>query len=79
VGYDVTIVQNATISLADDVAGTKRALAAQEGLAIIVGHSYDDVVNTEAGNDPKLAGLVYVPCLHPREGRIVGNADSESR
>ncbi len=57
-GYTVAIVQNPTISLADDVAVTKRAIAAQNGPVILVGHSYGGVVITEAGNDPKVAGLV---------------------
>src|SRR5437667_5327463 len=59
-GYIVSIVQNPTISLADDVAVTKRILAAQNGPAILVGHSYGGVVITEAGSDPKVAGLVYI-------------------
>ena len=58
--YAVTIVQNPTISLADDVAFTKRAIAALNGPVILVGHSYGGAVITEAGNDPKVAGLVYV-------------------
>jgi len=57
-GYTVAIVQNPTISLADDVAVTKRAIAAQSGPVVLVGHSYGGVVITEAGNDPKVAGLV---------------------
>src|ERR1700730_12383006 len=52
-GYTVVIVQNPTISLTDDVAVTKRAIAAQNGPVILVGHSYGGVVITEAGNDPK--------------------------
>src|SRR4030088_1117063 len=56
-GYTVTIVQNPTISLADDVAVTKRAIAAQIGPVILVGHSYGGAVITEAGNDPKAVGL----------------------
>jgi pimeloyl-ACP methyl ester carboxylesterase len=59
-GYTVTIVQNPTISLTDDVAFTKRAIAAQNGPVILVGHSYGGAVITEAGNDPKVAGLVYI-------------------
>ena len=57
-GYNVSVVQNPTTSLADDVAVTKRTLTAQDGPAILVGHSYGGVVITEAGNDPKVAGLV---------------------
>jgi pimeloyl-ACP methyl ester carboxylesterase len=58
--YDVTIVQNPTTSLADDVAVTKRAIAAASGNVILVGHSYGGVVVSEAGADPKVAGLVYL-------------------
>jgi pimeloyl-ACP methyl ester carboxylesterase len=67
-GYTVTIVQNPTISLADDVAVTKRAIATQNGPVILVGHSYGGVVITEAGNDPKVAGLVYVTAFAPDKG-----------
>jgi len=67
-GYAVTIVQNPTISLADDVAVTKRALATQNGPVILVGHSYGGVVITEAGNDPKVAGLVYIAAFAPDKG-----------
>src|SRR5262245_50990731 len=59
-GYAVSIVQNPTISLADDVAVTRRTLDAQDGQAILVGHSYGGVVITEAGTHPKVAGLVYI-------------------
>src|SRR6266480_3814387 len=59
-GYNVSIAQNPTTSLADDVAVTRRALAAQSGPVILVGHSYGGAVITEAGNDPKVAGLVYI-------------------
>ncbi len=70
-GYNVTIVQNPTISLADDVAATKRALAAQDGPAILVGHSYGGVVITEAGNDPRVVGLVYITAFAPEKGESV--------
>ena len=70
-GYTVSIVQNSTTSLADDVAVTKRTLAAQNGPAILVGHSYGGVVITEAGNDPKVAGLVYVAAFAPDKGESV--------
>ena len=70
-GYTVSIVQNPTISLADDVAVTKRALAAQDGPAILVGHSYGGVVITEAGNDPKVAGLVYIAAFAPDTGESI--------
>ena len=70
-GYSVTIVQNPTISLADDVAVTKRAIAAQAGPVILVGHSYGGVVVTEAGNDTKVAGLVYIAAFAPDRGESV--------
>jgi pimeloyl-ACP methyl ester carboxylesterase len=70
-GYNVSIVQNPTISLKDDVATTKRILAAQEGPAILVGHSYGGAVITEAGNDPKVAGLVYITAFAPDKGESV--------
>jgi pimeloyl-ACP methyl ester carboxylesterase len=72
-GYNVSVVQNPTISLADDVAVTKRTLAAQDGPAILVGHSYGGVVITEAGNDPKVAGLVYIAAFAPDKGESVGS------
>lgn len=64
-GYNVAIVQNPTISLADDVAVTKRVIAAQDGPVILVGHSYGGAVITEAGNDPKVARLVYITAFAP--------------
>jgi pimeloyl-ACP methyl ester carboxylesterase len=70
-GYNVTVVQNPTVSLADDVAVTKRAIATQEGPVILVGHSYGGVVITEAGNDPKVAGLVYIAAFAPDSGESV--------
>ena len=70
-GYNVTVVQNPTITLADDVAATKRAIAAQEGPVILVGHSYGGVVITEAGNNPKVAGLVYITAFAPDSGESV--------
>ena len=70
-GYNVSIVQNPTISLEDDVATTKRVLAAQDGPAILVGHSYGGAVITEAGNDPKVVGLVYIAAFAPDRGESV--------
>jgi pimeloyl-ACP methyl ester carboxylesterase len=72
-GYTVSIVQNPTISLADDVAVTKRTLAGQDGPAILVGHSYGGAVITEAGNDPKVAGLVYIAAFAPDKGESVSS------
>src|SRR4030042_2960068 len=70
-GYTVAIVQNPTISLADDVAAPKRIIAMQNGPVILVGHSYGGVVITEAGNDPKVAGLVYITAFAPDKGEAV--------
>jgi pimeloyl-ACP methyl ester carboxylesterase len=70
-GYEVSIVQNATISLADDVAATKRVIAAQQNPVILVGHSYGGVVITEAGADPKVTGLVYIAAFAPDKGESV--------
>jgi pimeloyl-ACP methyl ester carboxylesterase len=67
-GYRVTIVQNPLTSLADDVATTRRALERQVGPVILVGHSWGGTVITEAGIDPKVAGLVYVSALSPDAG-----------
>ena len=67
-GYRVTIVQNPLTSLADDVAATKRALDRQQGPTILVGHSWGGTVITEAGVDPKVAGLVYVSAFAPDAG-----------
>jgi pimeloyl-ACP methyl ester carboxylesterase len=70
-GYSVSIVQNPTISLADDVAATRRIVAVQNGPVVLVGHSYGGVVITEAGNDPKVVGLVYITAFAPDKGESV--------
>jgi len=70
-GYTVSIVQNPTISLAEDVAATRRIIALQNGPVVLVGHSYGGVVITEAGNDPKVAGLVYITAFAPDKGESV--------
>src|ERR1700692_4090170 len=70
-GYNVSVVQNPTLSLDGDVAVTKRVLAAQDGPAILVGHSYGGAVITEAGNHPKVAGLVYITAFAPDKGESV--------
>lgn len=70
-GYNVSIVQNPTITLADDVAFTKRVLATLSGPAILVGHSYGGAVITEAGNDSKVAGLVYITAFALDNGESV--------
>ena len=72
-GFTVTIVQNPTISLAGDVAVTKSALAAQNGPAILVGHSYGGVVITEAGSHPNVAGLVYIAGFAPDRNESISS------
>jgi pimeloyl-ACP methyl ester carboxylesterase len=72
-GYNVSVVQNPTLSLAGDVAATKLVLAAQDQPVILVGHSYGGVVITEAGNDPKVAGLVYIAAFAPDKGESVAS------
>lgn len=70
-GFHVSVVQNSTVSLADDVAATKRVLAMQNGPTILVGHSYGGAVITEAGNDPNVVALVYVCAFGPDAGESV--------
>jgi pimeloyl-ACP methyl ester carboxylesterase len=72
-GFDVAIVQNPTTSLADDVAVTRRVIAGRPGKTLLVGHSYGGVVVTEAGTDPKVAGLVYVAAFAPDKGESVAS------
>ena len=72
-GYAVSVVQNPTVSLADDVRVTKRVIAAQDGPVVLVGHSYGGVVITEAGNDPKVVGLVYIAAFAPDSGESVSS------
>jgi pimeloyl-ACP methyl ester carboxylesterase len=72
-GYKVAIVQNPTLSLADDVAVTKRTIDAIDGTVILVGHSYGGVVITEAGNHPKVEGLVYIAAFAPDAGESVSS------
>lgn len=72
-GYNVAIVQNPTISLAGDVAATKLVIKEQDGPVILVGHSYGGAVITEAGNDPKVVGLVYITAFAPDRGESVNS------
>jgi len=75
-GFNVVAVQNPLTSLADDVAATKRVVALQDGPVILVGHSYAGVVITEAGNDPKVVGLVYVAAFAPAEGESINSVST---
>ena len=72
-GFDVVVVQNPTISLTDDVAVTKRAIATAKGDVVLVGHSYGGVVVSEAGNDPKVTALVYITAFAPDHGESVSS------
>lgn len=64
-GYKVSVVSNPLTSFADDVAATKQVIDRQDGPVILVGHSYGGAVITEAGNDPRVIGLVYVAAFVP--------------
>jgi pimeloyl-ACP methyl ester carboxylesterase len=70
-GHQVAIVQNPTLSLADDVAVTRRVLDQQPDNIVLVGHSYGGAVITEAGNHPKVAALVYITAFAPDGGESV--------
>ncbi len=67
-GYHVSIVQEPQTSLADDVAATRRVLALQSGKSLLVGHSYAGMIISDAGNDPSVAGLVYIAAFQPEQG-----------
>lgn len=70
-GYNVTAVKNPLTSLADDVAATNAVLEAQEGSVVLVGHSWGGVVIGEAGNNAKVASLVYVSAFAPEKGETI--------
>jgi pimeloyl-ACP methyl ester carboxylesterase len=72
-GFSVSVVQNPTISLADDVQATRRVVAALNGPVILVGHSYGGAVITEAGNDPNVVALVYIAGWVPDTGESVSS------
>ena len=70
-GFNVSIVQNPTTTLADDVTATKLVIAQAQGPVVLVGHSYGGVVITESGTDPKVKGLVYITAFAPDKGESV--------
>src|SRR4051812_3498525 len=70
-GHDVTVVQNPTTSLADDVAVTTMAIKQQRDPVVLVGHSYGGAVITEAGNNLNVASLVYIAAFAPDAGESV--------
>lgn len=71
-GVRVTAVQNPLSSLADDAAAAKRAIDAQPGKVVLVGHSWGGAVITEAGANPKVAALVYIAAFAPDVGQAIG-------
>src|ERR1700735_5365908 len=73
-GYNAVAVQNPLLSLADEVAFTKRIIGLQDGPVILVGHSWGGAVITEAGDDSKVAGLVYVTAYAPEAGQSANDA-----
>ena len=75
-GFHVTAVQNPLTSLADDANATRRILAQQDGPVILVGHSWGGAVITEVGDDPKVAGLVYVAAFAPDKGESANDASA---
>ena len=72
-GHPVAIVQHATTSLEDDVAATRQVIAEQKSPVLLVGHSYGGVVITQAGNDPNVAGLVYIAAFAPDRGESIAS------
>ena len=71
-GFNVSVVQNPTLSLQDDAAVTRRVLDQQDGPAILVGHSYGGAVISEAGTHQNVAGLAYITAFAPDQGESVG-------
>jgi pimeloyl-ACP methyl ester carboxylesterase len=78
-GYNVSVVQNPTLSLEGDVAATKRVIDAQGEPVVLVGHSYGGAVITEAGTDPNVAALVYIAAFAPDEGESVETLIADPR
>ena len=72
-GYQVSIVQHPTVSLAGDVAATRMIIEAQDHPVVLVGHSYGGVVITEAGTHPKVKALVYIAAFAPDAGESVSS------
>ncbi|NDL61187.1 alpha/beta hydrolase [Acerihabitans arboris] len=76
-GYHVSIVQEPQTSLADDVAATRRILGQQQGKSLLVGHSYGGFIISEAGQDPSVAGLVYIAAFQPEKGETLAGLSSK--
>jgi pimeloyl-ACP methyl ester carboxylesterase len=73
-GYNVVAAQNPMLSLAQEVTATKRAIAMMDGPVILVGHSWGGAVVTEAGDDPRVAGIVYISAYAPEIGQSANDA-----
>ena len=73
-GYNVVAAQNPMLSLVQEVAATKRAIAMMDGPVILVGHSWGGAVVTEAGDDPRVAGIVYIAAYAPEVGQSANDA-----
>jgi pimeloyl-ACP methyl ester carboxylesterase len=72
-GFTTLAVHQPLTSFADDVAATQRAIEAQPGEVVLVGHSYGGAVITEAGNSPKVVSLVYVAAFGPDAGESIND------
>jgi pimeloyl-ACP methyl ester carboxylesterase len=77
-GYHVISVQNGVTGLADDVAETQKAIGLVKGKVILVGHSWGGMVITQAGNDPKVVGLVYLAAYGPDKGESVASLSANA-
>lgn len=75
-GFNVVAAQNPLTSFDDDVAAAKHAIAQMDGPVLLVGHSYGGMVISEAGKDPKVAGLLYVAALVPEEGQNANDVNA---
>jgi pimeloyl-ACP methyl ester carboxylesterase len=70
-GYEVSVVQNPTLSLEGDAMATRMILDRQQGPTVLVGHSYGGAVITEAGTHDRVAALVYICAFGPDTGESV--------
>jgi pimeloyl-ACP methyl ester carboxylesterase len=70
-GYQVSVVQNPTLSLEGDAMATRMILDRQQGPTVLVGHSYGGAVITESGTHDRVAALVYICAFGPDTGESV--------
>jgi pimeloyl-ACP methyl ester carboxylesterase len=76
-GYNVSVVQNPTLSLEGDVAAARQIIDAQDRPVVLVGHSYGGAVITEAGTDDNVAALVYIAAFAPDSGESVNTLSAD--